>query len=232
MPTTPPDVLQPSSPRPPRAAKRPAETSWHGITLTDEFAWLRAENWQEVMQDPSVLAPEIRAYLEAENAYTDTMLAGNAALTETLFQEMKARIKEDDSSVPQPDGPWAYFSSFVTGGQYPRVCRRPRDGGDEQVLIDGNAEAQGKAYWTMGALAHSPDHKLLAYAVDDKGSETYTIRIREMATGRDLDDAVPGTRGNIVWAADSATLFYIRLDANLRPLEVWRHAVGTIGRRI
>ncbi len=229
MPSSPPDLTQPTPPQPPRAAKRPTETSWHGITLADEFAWLRADNWQEVMQEPAVLAPDIRAYLEAENAYTDAMLAGNAALTETLFQEMKARIKEDDSSVPQPDGPWAYFSSFVTGGQYPRVCRRPRDGGDEHVLIDGNAEAQGKAYWTMGAVAHSPDHKLLAYAVDDKGSETYTIRIRDMATGRDLDDAVPGTRGNIVWAADSATLFYIKLDANLRPLEVWRHAVGTAG---
>ncbi len=227
MPSSKPDLDRPSAPQPPRAERRPVVTSWHGITLTDEFAWLRADNWQEVMQDPSVLVPEIRAYLEAENAYTDAMLAGNAALTEALFQEMKARIKEDDSSVPQPDGPWAYFSSFVTGGQYPRVCRRPRDGGDEHVLIDGNAEADGKAYWTLGALAHSPDHKLLAYAVDDKGSETYTIRIREMATGRDLDDAVPGTRGNIVWAEDSATLFYIKLDANLRPLEVWRHAVGT-----
>jgi oligopeptidase B len=222
-----PDFRQSAGPKPPLAAKRAEVSTWHGVTLVDEYAWLRAPNWQEVMQDPSVLAAEIRAHLEAENAYTEGMLAGNAALTEALFQEMKARIKEDDSSVPQPDGAWAYYTSYVTGGQYPRVCRQPRTGGAETLLIDGNKEAEGKAYWTLGALAHSQDQRLLAYAVDDKGSETYTIRIRDMATGQDLDDTVTGTRGNIVWAADNRTLFYIRLDANLRPLEVWRHVAGT-----
>jgi oligopeptidase B len=221
-----PHLRQSLGPQPPDVAKRAHLSRWHGQELVDEYAWLRAENWQEVMHDPARLAPDIRAYLEAENAYTDARLAGHAALVETLFQEMKGRIKEDDSSVPQPDGPWAYFSSFVTGGQYPRICRQPRGGGDEQVLIDGNREAQGKAYWTLGAVAHSPDHRLLAYAVDDKGSETYTIRIRDLATGEDLADAVTGTRGSVVWAADSRTFFYIRLDANLRPLEVWRHTVA------
>ena len=213
--------------QPPDVAKRPAESTWHGVTLVDEYAWLRAENWQTVMQDPTQLAPDIRAYLEAENAYTDARLASHADLVERLFQEMKGRIKEDDSSVPQPDGAWAYYSSYVTGGQYPRACRRPRDGGEEAILIDGNKEAEGKAYWTLGAIAHSPDHRLLAYAVDDKGSETYTLRIRDLATGRDLPDEVTGTRGSIVWAADSRTIFYIRLDQNLRPLEVWRHTAGT-----
>ena len=228
MPPYPTSALRQSTgPALPRAQMRPETSRWHGITLTDEYAWLRAANWQEVMQDPTRLAPEIRAYLEAENAYTDAMLADSAALVETLFQEMKGRIKEDDSSVPQPDGAWSYYTSFVTGGQYPRVCRCPRSGGPEQVLIDGNAEAEGKAYWTLGAVAQSPSQQLLAYAVDDKGSERYTIRVRDLDTGRDLADEVPGTRGSIVWAADSCTLFYVRLDPNMRPLEVWRHAVGT-----
>ncbi len=218
---------QSAGPQPPRAPMRPATYTCHGVAIVDEFAWLRAENWQSVMQDPSVLAPDIRAYLDAENAYTEALLADQAGLTERLFQEMKGRIKEDDSSVPQPDGPWAYYSRHVVGGQYPLVCRQPRDGGADQVLIDGDKEAEGKAYWSLGAATHSPDHRFLAYAVDDKGSETYTIRIRDLTTGTDLPDEVAGTRGSIVWAADSRTLFYIRLDANLRPLEVWRHVVGT-----
>jgi oligopeptidase B len=140
---------------------------------------------------------------------------------------MRARMKEDDSSVPAPDGAFEYFASYVTGGQYPRLCRQRRGGGGEEVLLDGDKEAEGKIYWQVGATAHSPDHKLMAYAVDDKGSELFTIRIRDLATGQDLPDAIPDTRSAIVWARDSQTLFYVRLDANQRPLFVYRHRVGT-----
>ena len=181
------------------------------------------------MRDPSVLDAEIRTYLEAENAYTEAALDDTHALQQTLYAEMKARIKEDDSSVPAPDGPFDYFMSYVTGGQYPRLCRRPRGGGPEEILLDGNAEAAGKPYWQLGATAHSPDHKLLAYAVDDKGSELLTIRIRDLATGQDLADVITDMRSSIVWSADSRFLFYVRLDANQRPLFVYRHRVGTPG---
>ena len=218
-----------SRPAAPHAPKRPVSVTHHGITLTDDYGWLRAENWQEVMRNPEVLDPAIRAHLEAENAFTEAALASTNDLQAQLFKEMKGRIKEDDSSVPSNDGPWAYASSFVTGGQYPRVIRRPRDGGPETILIDGNAEADGKAYWQMGAVAHSPDHRYLAYAVDDKGSELFTIRVRDLDTGKDLDDAMPDTRSSIVWSADSRTLFYVRLDDNQRPLFVYRHALGTSG---
>src|SRR5690606_3695941 len=154
---------------PPRAKKQPVKSVWHGVELVDNYAWLRAENWQEVMRDPSVLPADIRAHLEAENAYTEAVMADTRELQEQLFQEMKGRIKEDDSSVPAPDGPWEYYTRYVTGGQYPLVCRRPRGGGPEQVLLDGNKEAEGKSYWHLGGASHSFDHKLLAYAVDDKG---------------------------------------------------------------
>src|SRR5262249_6031301 len=160
----------------PIAPRRPTFSVHHGIELVDEYAWLRARNWQEVMRDPAVLEAPIRDYLEAENAYTDAALADTAALQDGLYAEMKARIKEDDSSVPAPDGPYAYYESYVTGGQYPRLCRRPRAGGAEEVLLDGNREAEGKAYWQLGATAHSPDHRFLAYAVDKKGSELFTIK--------------------------------------------------------
>ena len=123
--------------------------------------------------------------------------------------------------------PFAYSTKFVAGGQYPLVCRRQRSGEDEHVLLDGNVEAEGKAYWDLGGFHHSPDHKLLAYASDDKGSELYTIRVRDLATGKDLADSIPDTRGGVVWANDSKTLFYVRLDEHHRPLLVYRHVVGT-----
>src|SRR5690606_36498792 len=101
--------------------------------------------------------------------YTAEALSDTRELQETLFSEMKARLKPDDWTVPSPDGPYAYFSNYVTGGQYPRLCREPRDGGAEEALLDGNVEAAGKTYWDLGAATHSPDHRFLAYAVDDKG---------------------------------------------------------------
>ncbi len=217
-------------PQPPIAARRPTFSVQHGVELVDEYAWLRADNWQEVMREPTALAPEIRAYLDAENAYTEAKLADTVALQATIYAEMKARIKEDDSTVPAPDGVWEYFVSYVTGGQYARLCRRPRGGGTEEVLIDGNKEAEGKAYWQLGAAAHSPDHRYLAYAVDKKGSELFTIKIRDLATGKDLRESIPDTRSAIVWGADSKTLFYVRLDANQRPLYVYRHRLGTPGK--
>lgn len=213
--------------KPPHAKRQPVTSEHHGITLTDDYAWLRAENWQEVMRDPNLLASEIRTHLEAENAYTKAALSETEPLQAALFEEMKARLKQDDRTVPAPDGPFEYYSRYVPGGQYPLVCRHPRGTTDEQVLLDGNKEADGKAYWGFGGDQQSPNHRLLAYAVDDKGSELYTIRIRDLETGQDLPDVITDTKGDFVWANDSQTLFYIRLDANHRPLFVYRHKLGT-----
>ncbi len=215
---------------PPIAERRPTVSRHHGVEIVDEYAWLRADNWQDVMRDPGVLDREIRAYLEAENAYTEAQLADTKALQETLFAEMKGRIKEDDSSVPSPDGPFEYATRYVTDGQYPRLVRRARgavDDSAEQILLDGNLEAEGKPYWGLGGAAHSPDHRFLAYGVDDKGSEYYVLKFRDLATGKDLDDVIADTGGGCVWAEDSKTLFYIRLDDNHRPLHVYRHTLGT-----
>jgi oligopeptidase B len=224
-----PAIAQAAAMAAPHARRKPVTAVHHGVEIVDDFAWLRAENWQEVMRDPSVLDTEIRAYLEAENAYTENTLADTKALREKLFAEMKGRIKEDDSSVPAPDGPWEYGTRYLTGAQYPRFTRRPRGGGDdtETVLLDGNVEAEGKPYWQLGGATHSPDHGLLAYAVDDKGSEYYVIRFRDLATGKELADVIPDTGGGCVWAEDSKTLFYVRLDENHRPLYVYRHILGT-----
>lgn len=167
----------PSPAEAPQPQQRPMIRTWHGIARADEFAWLKAENWLEVMRYPATLDPEIRAYLEAENAYADAVLADTEALQAAVLAEMKGRIKEDDTSVPIPDGPFAYFERYREGGQHPLICRQGRYGGAEEVLLDGNALARDRSFFELGASRHSPDHKLLAWTSDEAGSEFYTIRI-------------------------------------------------------
>ncbi len=212
--------------KPPIAPKRPVTDTRHGHTRTDDYAWLRADNWQEVMRDPSLLADDIRAHLEAENAYFEEQMRDTADLQETLFQEMKGRIKEDDSSVPSPDGPWSYSVRFVEGGQHPLLVREPRDGGEETVLLDGNGLAEGKAYFRLGGSTHSPDHNKLAWAYDDKGSEFYSLRIRDLETGNDLADEIADTGGHGVWSSNCEQVFYILQDENHRPSKLFRHRIG------
>ena len=213
-------------PTPPIADKRPVTMSNHGIERTDNYTWLRADNWQEVMRDPSVLADDIRAYLEAENDYTEAYFEDTTALQETLYEEMKARIKEDDSSVPAKDGDYAYSMRYVTGGQQPHFLRTALDGSNEQVLLDGDALAEGKAYFRLGGLGHSDDHKLGIWSFDDKGSEYYTLRVRDLATGEDLADEITETTGGGVWDNASKSFFYVKQDENHRPSKVFRHIVG------
>ncbi|HEV2957566.1 MAG TPA: S9 family peptidase [Xanthobacteraceae bacterium] len=216
-----------SLPVPPRAEPRPHGSTWHGVTLTDEYAWLKAPNWQEVMRDPAQLDPAIRAYLEAENAYTAAALADTVALQDQLFAEMKGRIEEDESTVPSADGPYAYFVRYREGGQHPIVCREQRQGGSAETLLDGDELGAGKSYFRLGGFGHSPDHRLLAWSADETGSEFDTIRVRELATGTDLPDAVPDATGSVVWSADGRTFLYVRLDRNHRPSRVYRHRLGT-----
>ncbi|MEP1442972.1 MAG: S9 family peptidase [Hyphomicrobiales bacterium] len=213
-------------PTPPKADKRPVTLSNHGIERIDNYAWLRDDNWQEVMRDPSVLDADIRAYLEAENDYTDAYFVDTATLQETLFEEMKARIKEDDSSVPAKDGDYAYSMRYVTGGQQPHFLRTALDGSNEQVLLDGDALAEGKAYFRLGGLGHSDDHKLGIWSFDDKGSEYFTLRVRDLATGEDLADEITETTGGGVWDNASTSFFYVKQDENHRPSKVFRHVIG------
>ena len=217
----------PELPAEPHAEKRPVGSTFHGVTLVDDYGWLRAENWQQVMREPARLDPAIRAYLDAENAYARAALSGTEALQETLFAEMKGRIKEDDSSVPSPDGPHAYCVRYRTGGQHPLHCREPRAGGPQETLLDGDALAAGKPFFQVGSSRHSPDHRLLAWSSDETGSEFYTLRIRDLASGRDLPDVVPDTSGSAVWTRDASALYYVRLDANHRPSRVFLHRLGT-----
>ena len=213
----------------PLAERRATSRTIHGIDLADDYAWLRDDNWRDVMRDPSVLRADIRAQLEAENVHTEAALADVADLRDRLFAELKGRIKQDDSSVPAPDGPYAYANRYREGGQHPLIVRTPRDGGAETILLDGDAMADGKDYFRLAAAEHSPDHALLAYAVDEKGSEYFTVRFRDIATGENLGEAITETAGNVVWSADGRSVFYTLLDENHRPSKVMRHDVGGAG---
>ena len=180
-----------------------------------------------MFKDPSVLDPAIRSHLEAENAYQAQMMADTSDLRKLLFDEMKGRIKEDDSSVPMRDGPFAYGSSFKKGGEQPRFFRTPRDGGDQDIILDGDREAEGKAYFRIGSADHSHDHRRLLWAFDDKGSEFYTLKVRELDSGEDHADQVADTGGSGAWNKSNDGFFYARVDQNHRPSKIFFHALGT-----
>jgi oligopeptidase B len=212
---------------PPRAEKRLVEQVVHGETLTDDYAWLRDSKWREVMRDPTQLDKEIRDYLEAENNYTKSALAKNSSLKKQLIQEMRGRIKEDDSSVPSNDGAYAYFMRYRKGGQHPLLCRNSIASGREEILLNGDKLAKGHAYFHLGSADHSPDHRLLAWSVDDAGSEFNKIRLRELSSRKELSDIILDTTGGVVWSADSRGFFYVWLNADHRPSRVFFHEIGT-----
>jgi oligopeptidase B len=194
---------------------------------------MRDKNWREVMRNPSRLRADIREYLEAENAWTRRELeTPTEPLRDALFEEMKARICEDEASVPLPDGPWAYYRRFRKGGEYPLIVRRPtekaftEDGDEEVVLLDVGALGRGGDYLDVRTCAHSPDHTLIAYSVDETGSEFYTIRFRRAGEERDLDERVETTYGDFVWGEDSGSIYWVARDEAARPVAVYRRRLG------
>ena len=196
-------------------------------TREDPYAWLKDENWAQVMRDPQSLEPRIRSWLEAHNEATAQAMARTEALQEQLFSEFRGRIEEDDVSVPLPDGPHEYYRRYRCGGQHPIYCRRPRGGGEEHTLLDGDEEAEGLDYFRIGAFEHSPDHRHAAYSLDRNGSEIYVLRIRDLDSGVELPDTLPDAAGPVVWASDGVHLFYSVLDAHHRPVKVRLHRLGT-----
>ena len=209
----------------PSVERRSTTRTVHDVQLVDDYAWLRAENWRDVLRDPTALPEEIRAVLEAENAHAARHLDPLAELVATLKAEMRGRIQEDESSVPQEDGPWRYVRRYRDGGQYPSYCRLAGEG-DERVLLDGDRKGADHAFFSLGDVVHAPDHDKLAWSADTKGSELFTIRVRDLATGRDLDDRVPDTRGGVVWCADSQAFYYVRVGEDHRASQVFLHRLG------
>jgi oligopeptidase B len=203
--------------QPPEAPRRPTVLEQHGDKRVDDWYWLRDKD-----------DPEVIAHLEAENAYTAALTAHARPLEEALFTEIKGRILETDLSVPAPWGGHWYYSRTVEGLQYPIHCRRTgTEDGPEQVLLDENALAGDAEFFALGAFSISPDHRLLAYSTDYDGDEVFTLRFRDLETGRDLDDEIPGVSYGATWALDNATVFYTVLNDAKRPWRLLRHGLGT-----
>jgi oligopeptidase B len=204
-------------PAPPVARMIPKTDTMHGDVRVDNYFWLRDRNNQEVI-----------AYLQAENAYTDTVMAPTRQLQETLYQEILGRIKQTDTEVPDRIGPYLYYSRTEEGKQYPILARRRGSmEAPEEVTLDLNQMAQGKRYFRLGAFSVSPDHRLLAFSVDTTGSERFTLMVKNLQTGQILDERVDSISFGATWAADNRTLFYTKTDEANRPDRIFRHALGT-----
>ena len=210
-----------SLPPAPRAKRRIHRIARHGHILEDPYHWLRDPAYPE-LRDPEVLA-----YLEAENAYFEAAMAPHQGLIDDLFAEMKGRIKQDDSSVPARDGDFLYWWAYQPGAQYPRWLRRPIAGGDAQLIFDEAAEAEGKEYFLLDALKVSPDARLIATMVDDTGSERFTLRIRDLATGKDEETITDVGIGAPVWSADGSAILFCEVDDKWRSYRARLHRLGT-----
>jgi len=216
-------LMTQSTPTPPVARKIPVTIEQLGRTRTDDYHWMKDDNWQAVLRDPTLIKADVKEHLTAENAYREAMMASTLPLQATMFEEMKGRIKEDDSSVPSPDGAWDYYTRFNTGDQHPLFCRRPRGEADgEQILLDANVLAEGKAYSEVSNASHSPDHALYAYAEDAQGSEVHKIYVKDLTTGELLADPIGSATGDFTWSPDSQWIFWTNRNDNGRPDKIFR----------
>jgi oligopeptidase B len=216
--------------QPPTAKRVPAERTHHGDTFIDEYAWLAVKD-----------DPETISFLEAQNAFTTAQTAAQAALSGAVFDEIKARTKETDLSVPVRNRGWWYYVRTVEGKQYAVRCRRavrPDDSGPpisedgapldgEEVLLDGNELAGASEFFSLGAFDVSPDGTRLAYSTDMAGDERFTLRVKDLRTGQLEPDEIPGTFYGSAWSADGSSLFYTTVDDAWRPYRIWRHLLGT-----
>jgi oligopeptidase B len=210
---------------PPQAAKKPHVSTHHGIEVTDDYAWLRDPGY------PEVTDAEVLAHLEAENAWFESRMAPHEPLMDTLFKEMRGRIKEADQSVPQKDGDWLYWIEYEEGAEYKKWWRRaldaPEDGSEDELLLDEVALAEGKEYFRLGAIAVSNKGNLLAYSVDDNGSERFTAKIKDLDTGELLSDEIHGTLSSLVWVANDSALVYSLANEQWRTDNARLHKLGT-----
>src|SRR5690606_34741191 len=208
----------------PRAAKKLSTVTHHGITVEDHYAWLRDPGY------PNVTDKAVLDHLAAENAWFETRMAPHQATIEALFKEMRGRIKEADKSVPQKDGDWLYWIEFEEGAEYKKWWRRPLgakdDGSADELILDEPALAEGKEYFRLGAISVSQNGRLLAYSIDDNGSERFTVRIKDLATGEHLPDEIPGTLSALIWVAGDTGLVYSLANEQWRTDNARLHWLG------
>jgi oligopeptidase B len=205
---------------PPIATRKPHSTTWHGEVLDDPYFWLKDPGY------PTVDDRDVLAYVEAENAYFEASMAPLTGLRAAIFEELKGRVKQDDASVPVKDGPFEYWWRFDPGAQYRVWLRRPVGGGAEQVVLSEPDLASGHDYFRLAGSSVSPDGRLLAYAVDTSGDERFTLKIRDIASGRDIESITSKSVGVPEWSADSTALAWVEVNDNWRRIAVRLHRIG------
>ncbi|MBW3130849.1 S9 family peptidase [Hymenobacter profundi] len=206
------------APTPPVALVKPKELKMGSNVRTDNYYWLNERT-----------NPQVISYLDAENAYFDKMMAPVKDLEEKFYQEIKGRIKEQDESVPYRDNGYYYYTRYEKGGEYPIYCRKKGDlKASEEVLLNANEMGKGKSYFAVGGYEVSDNNQLMAYGVDTVSRRLYTLRFKDLKTGKAYPEAIPNTSGNAVWAADNKTVFYAKKDVTtLLPYQLYRHTLGT-----
>ena len=211
----------------PKLRKQPTIKSCHNIDWEDEYAWVHQENILEVLKDGSKLLPEVKKYLEEENAYTKKTMAETEPLQKKLFDEIKGRIKLDDESLPFKDKQYEYWTKVTKEGNYSKKLRRKIGDNNIETYWDGDVEAKGKKFFSTGDIAVSNNDQFLAYSIDDKGSEYFTIYVRNIADNKIIEDPIPDTAGGVTWSYDDQYFFYSKLDKFHRPKQIFRHKLGT-----
>ena len=199
---------------PPKAKKIPFESNHHNNKLVDQYHWIRDDNWQEVLHSPKVLKKEIREYIDKENQWTDSHLSILSSDKEQIYNEIKGRIKEEDSSLPQKDGSWFYFSETKRGQEY-SILKRYKNKlsiNDSKIFHDWNVESKGYDYFKPGGASYSPDHSLLSWSFDSKGSEFFSIKIKNLENNKSFNDIVNNTDGSMVWSLDGEGFYFIKMD--------------------
>jgi oligopeptidase B len=211
----------------PKLRKQPIIKSCHNINWEDEYSWIHQENILEVLKDGSKLLPEVKEYLIEENTHTENVMADTKELQKKLFNEIKSRIKLDDESLPYKDKKYEYWTKVTKEGNYSKKLRRKIGEKNIETYWDGDLEAKGKKFFNTGDIAVSNNDELLAYSVDDKGSEYFTIFVRHIADNKIIEEPIPDTAGGITWSYDDKYFFYSKLDKFHRPRQIYRHKLGS-----
>ena len=213
----------------PQLKKKPELKSCHNVTWEDDYSWIHQENILEVLKDSSKLLPEVRKYLEDENDYFSHQMSDTKEIQQVLFDEIKGRIKLDDDSLPFKDVRYSYWTKTTTKGNYSIKLRKKIDSDEIEEIWNGDLEKEKlkTEYFGLGDLEVSYNDKLLAYSLDLKGSEYYTIHIRDIKSREQVGEKIENTSGGITFSLDDKYIFYSKLDDNHRPREIYRHEIGT-----
>ena len=209
----------------PKLRKETKVIKIHTHELTDDYAWIKQDNWQEVLQKPEVLNPEVLNYLKEENKFTDSQLEDQETLKETIFKELKGRIKDKDSSVPIKDGDFSYFTEYNEKSEYP-CYKRTSFNHKTEIIFDAQKRSVGEKFFNIASISHSHNHQYIAYNIDKNGSENYLLSVEDLKEEKIITQDIPNTTGDIIWDTNNQFIYYIGLDKNQRPNKIFQHKIG------